>query len=83
MSEVTSAGSRSVSIGTPAAAIIFLASILEPMASIAATGGPTQVSPAAITSRANPAFSDRKPYPGWIASAPAACAAAMTRSPRR
>jgi hypothetical protein len=41
-----------------------LDSILEPIDLIAATGGPTQVSPASITAAANAAFSDRKPYPG-------------------
>ena len=49
------------SIGTPAAAISALASIFEPMASIASGEGPTKVSPAAAQSRANPAFSDRNP----------------------
>ena len=58
---VTSSGSRSLSIGTPASAIIFLASILEPMASIADGGGPTQVRSASITARAKSAFSDRNP----------------------
>ena len=43
---VTAAGSSSGSTGTPAAAISCLASILEPIASIAAGGGPIQVSPA-------------------------------------
>ena len=38
-----------------------LDSILLPIASIAAGGGPTQVRPASWTARANAAFSDRKP----------------------
>ena len=48
---VSVAGSSWSSTGTPAAAISFLASILEPIASIAAGGGPIQVSPAACTAR--------------------------------
>ena len=60
------------STGTPAAAISALASILDPIASMASGGGPTQVSPASSTARAKAAFSDRKPYPGWTASAPVA-----------
>ena len=46
---VTVSGSSSSSTGTPAAAIIFLDSILEPIARTASTGGPIQVSPAACT----------------------------------
>ena len=41
--------------------MIRLASIFEPIASIDSGVGPTQVSPAASTARANSAFSDRKP----------------------
>ena len=41
------------STGTPAAAMRALAASLEPIASIASGGGPTQVSPAAMTARAN------------------------------
>ena len=37
---------------------------------MAAGGGPIQVRPASMTARANAAFSARKPYPGWTASAP-------------
>ena len=48
-------------MGTPAAAIIALASVFEPMAAIASGDGPTNVSPAAAQSRANPAFSERNP----------------------
>ena len=49
------------STGTPASAMSALAEILEPIASIEAWSGPTQVSPASITARANSAFSDRNP----------------------
>ena len=54
-------GSSSSSTGTPAADIIFLASILEPIARTAATGGPIQVSPASCTAAAKSAFSERNP----------------------
>ena len=67
-------------IGTPAAFIRSRASVFEPIASIASGGGPIQVRPAASTARAKSAFSARKPYPGWTASAPAAPAASRIRS---
>jgi hypothetical protein len=35
-----------------------------------APDGPMKTSPAAATASAKSAFSDRKPYPGWIACAP-------------
>ncbi len=70
-------------IGTPAACIAARARVLEPISSIASGGGPIQVSPASSTSRANAAFSARKPYPGWIASTPARNAVSTTTSPRR
>ena len=54
-----SAGASST--GTPALRISSLARILEPIASIDAGAGPTQVSPASSTARANSALSDRKP----------------------
>ena len=54
-------GSGASSTGTPASRMIRFASILEPIASIDSGVGPTHVSPAASTARANPAFSDRKP----------------------
>jgi hypothetical protein len=44
------------------------------MAAIASGDGPIQTSPASTTARAKAAFSARKPYPGWTASAPAAFA---------
>ena len=73
-------GSSSSSTGTPAAAIIFLASIFDPIAVTAATGGPTQIRPSSITAAAKDAFSERNPYPGWMASAPAARAASTSSS---
>ncbi len=80
---VTAAGSSSASTGTPARAISRLASTFEPIASMAAAGGPTQVRPAFSTARAKSAFSEPNPYPGCTASAPAASAAATSRSARR
>ena len=41
-------------------------------------GGPMNVSPCAATTSAKPSSSDRKPYPGWIASQPLTSAAEMT-----
>ncbi len=82
-SAVAAAGSTGVNRGTPAVAISSLARVLDAISSIALTGGPTQRSPASCTARAKAAFSDRNPYPGCTASAPAASAAATTRSPRR
>ena len=46
--------------------------------------GPTHTSPASITVlREVGILAERKPYPGWIASAPVAFAAAMILSPTR
>src|SRR5260221_12898681 len=55
--------------GAPALRAMVRAAVLSPSASMAAGGGPIQVRPAAMTSRANCAFSARKPYPGGPASA--------------
>ena len=60
------------SVGTPAARMSSLDPTFEPMASMAAAGGPTQMNPAPVTTRAKSPDSDRKPYPGWMASAPGA-----------
>ncbi len=49
------------STGTPAARISRLASIFEPIAAIAAGGGPIHTSPASRTDWAKAAFSLRKP----------------------
>ena len=64
--------------GTPSACARRRAAALSPIARIAAGGGPTQRSPAAHDRSAKSAFSARNPKPGWIASAPAARAAATT-----
>ena len=62
-------------IGTPASFISSRARVFEPIASIASAGGPTNTMPASSQARAKAAFSARKPYPGWIASAPDCLAA--------
>ena len=49
-----------------------LDAIFEPIVRIAAAGGPTKMMPAAAQASAKRSFSDRNPYPGCIAAAPAA-----------
>ena len=56
--------------GTPASSINRRAVVLTPMLSIASGGGPMNTRPALAHARAKPAFSAKKPYPGWTASAP-------------
>ncbi len=70
-------------VGTPAARIISFEPIFEPMASMAAAGGPTQTKPAPVTTREKSPDSDRKPYPGWMASAPEREAASRINAERR
>src|SRR2546425_2694387 len=70
-------------IGTPAACMRRRASVLSPMARMAAAGGPTKLSPACTTASANGARSERKPYPGWIAWHSVACAALISLPPFR
>jgi hypothetical protein len=53
---------------------------LKPTASIASGGGPTQTAPEASTARAKAALSERKPYPGWTASAPEVSITSMSFS---
>ena len=53
--------SQDSSTGTPTSASSRLAASLSPITSMTSAGGPTQASPAAVTARAKPAFSDRKP----------------------
>ena len=49
---------------------IALARALSPSSSIVLADGPIKVNPQLSQIDANFAFSLRKPYPGWIASAP-------------
>ena len=62
-------------VGTPAFSAKSLALSLSPMEVITLDEGPTQSNPAFKTSLENLAFSDKNPYPGWIASAPVSNAA--------
>ncbi len=63
--------------------MIVLAADFEPIAAIAAGGGPMNVTPASAQAVANCAFSDRKPYPGWMACAPVLRAMARIASALR
>jgi hypothetical protein len=51
------------------------AATLLPMSFSIWERGPMKRRPSFSTSSANPAFSERKPYPGWMASAPVTSAA--------
>ena len=55
---------------TPTFSAARLALILSPITRIASDGGPMNVTPFSIICSANSAFSEKKPYPGWTASAP-------------
>ncbi len=65
--------------GTPAAIIVARAAALSPMRSIDSGAGPMNLTPCSRHSAENSARSARKPYPGWIASAPV-CRAAWMRA---
>ena len=67
-------------IGIPAASAARRAAALSPIVSIAPADGPTNVRPASVTSWANRARSDRKPYPGWTIVAFACRAASRMAS---
>ena len=69
--------------GTPVFAAIARAEILLPRERIAFALGPIHTSPALRTAAAKSAFSERKPYPEWIASAPDFFAAARIASIER
>ena len=80
---MTSLGDSSSSTGTPAAAISFLASTLEPICSIDSGVGPTQVSPAAITCAGEVGVLGEEAVARVHGVRAGASAAATTRSPRR
>ncbi len=63
--------------GTPAAFISRMALTLSPIRRITFAGGPMNRKPLDSQRSAKSAFSDRKPYPGWIATASVTSAAAM------
>lgn len=69
--------------GTPAASAAARAVCFAPNSSSCSGVGPTNTIPASSQRRAKAASSDRKPYPGWIAPAPASLAAFRTRSASR
>ena len=71
------------STGTPTRATIRRASVFCPIVRRTSGGGPTNVRPAVRQASAKRQFSDRNPYPGWTASAPASRAAPTTRSIER
>ena len=70
-------------VGTPAFSAISLALSLSPIEVITFELGPTQIRSAFSTSLENLAFSERNPYPGWIASAPVCFAASIISFPFR
>ena len=59
------------------------AETLSPRELIVSAVGPTNMRPAASTARAKSAFSERKPYPGWIIFTPCCLAIFMISSPAR
>ena len=56
--------------GRPSAATVCFAVTLSPMMRRCSGDGPMKAMPCSSTMAAKLAFSDRKPTPGWIASAP-------------
>ena len=76
-STVSTAPSEPGTTGTPRSRIVALAATLSPMARMCSGRGPMNVIPCSSTIDAKRAFSERNPYPGWMASAPATSAADM------
>ncbi len=70
-------------MGTPASAILARAAVFDPISAIARAGGPMKTMPARSHASANSLFSERKPYPGWMASAPERLATSRILSMRR
>ena len=66
--------------GTPAAWTVFRASVLEPIVRMAYAEGPISLIFSFSHRSANSGFSARKPYPGWMASAPVLFATSMILS---
>ena len=56
--------------GTPAFFIVALALDLFPISSIISLDGPINLIPISLHILAKELLSDKKPYPGWILSAP-------------
>ena len=64
-------------VGTPAAFMVALAVALSPILSIISAEAPMNLIPFSAHILENLAFSERKPYPGWMASALVISAAAI------
>ena len=64
-------------VGTPASFIVALAEALSPIRSIISGDAPINLIPCSAQIFENLAFSERNPYPGWIASALVISAAAI------
>src|SRR6266481_318039 len=64
-----SAPSDPGTVGTPALVMACLALTLSPISLMFSGRGPMKTKPERSTFSAKSAFSERKPYPGWIASA--------------
>ena len=64
-------------VGTPAFFMVSLALALSPIASIISGEAPINFIPCSLQILLNFEFSDRKPYPGWIASELVISAAAI------
>jgi hypothetical protein len=64
-------------VGTPAAFMVSRAVDLSPIVRMCSERGPMNSIPWSAQISTNVAFSERKPYPGWMASAPREMAAAM------
>ena len=58
-------------MGRPASLKTAFERSLSPDTVMAPSGGPTKTMSASSQARTNRGFSDRKPYPGWMASASA------------
>ena len=71
---LSSAGDPGVT-GSPASMAALRAVILSPKRRICSAVGPIKVMPCFSTISAKSAFSDKNPYPGWMASAPVISAA--------
>ncbi len=67
----------------PAARAAVTAVALLPAISRISAGGPMKVMPASTQACARSGFSERKPYPGYTASAPLSTAARMISSTSR
>ena len=66
-----SAGSGGVAgiTGTPAEVARLRAATLLPSVRMISGVGPTKMTPSRLQASTNSGFSERKPYPGWMASA--------------